>query len=87
MSSNSPNTLEYATEWESVREKIRDSRFYNTHLNELAKEWGLTWPVKRHNETPAKYLHHTWEELSPKGHQWESPVLTYCPLVPALKHL
>lgn len=49
--------------WESICEKFQNSPLAKSPLSELAKEWGLKWPINRSNETPSKYLHYTWEEL------------------------
>lgn len=57
-----PTTTEQ--EWESLRDTFQDSIMVDTKLTSLAQNVGTRdWPLKAEDETPAKYIFYSWEEL------------------------
>jgi len=62
MAENQPQSTEQ--EWEEVRNAFQDSIMVDTKLTSLAQNIGTCdWPLKAEDETPAKYIFYTWEEL------------------------
>jgi len=53
-----------AKEWDEVRAAFAASIMVNTSISSLAQNLdGPEWPIKAKDETPAKYIDHTFEEL------------------------
>lgn len=70
-SSTSPRYTEQ--DWEEIRAAFMSSIMVETHLARLAENLGVDWPYESADETPAKYLAHSYDELvAMKGFQ-ESP--------------
>lgn len=67
MSNDLPNrpTYTYTEEdWNQLRAHFMGSILVEIHLHKLAQNIGASWPSKRPDETPAKYLEYSFEELT-----------------------
>lgn len=60
-SSTSPRYSEQ--DWEEIRAAFMSSIMVDTHLINLAENLGVEWPYDAPEETPAKYLAHSYDEL------------------------
>ena len=53
-----------AKDWDEVRTAFATSIMVDTPLNSLAQNLdGVEWPIKSKEETPAKYIDHSFEEV------------------------
>lgn len=53
-----------AKDWDEVRTAFASSIMVDTPLNSLAQNLdGMEWPIKAKEETPAKYVDHSFEEV------------------------
>lgn len=50
-------------DWEEIRAAFMSSIMVETHLARLAENLGVEWPYESPEETPAKYLAHSYDEL------------------------
>lgn len=51
------------TEWESIRASFMGSIMVDTQLDKLAENLGVVWPYEGSDETPAKYIDRSYDEL------------------------
>lgn len=52
-----------AEEWSKLRAHFMGSILVDVHLHKLAQSIGASWPNKDKDDTPARYLEYTFEEL------------------------
>lgn len=50
-------------DWIQIRAHFMGSILVDIHLHKLAQNIGASWPIKAKEETPAKYLEYSFEEL------------------------
>jgi len=64
MPSTPPDPVKLAAEWEKVRNKFAGSLMVDTKLTSLAQNLEMSdWPIKGPDETPAKYVELSYEEM------------------------
>jgi hypothetical protein len=64
MPATPPDPAKLAAEWEKVRNKFAGSLMVDTRLTSLAQNLEMTdWPIKGPEETPAKYVELSYEEM------------------------
>ncbi len=52
-----------AEDWSKLRAHFMGSILVDVHLHKLAQSIGASWPIKDKEETPARYLEYSFEEL------------------------
>lgn len=65
MSKTTPARPTYSEDdWIQIRAHFMGSILVDVHLHKLAKNMGASWPIKKKDESPAKYLEYSFEELA-----------------------
>jgi hypothetical protein len=59
-----PTYIYTERDWVQLRAHFMGSILVDVHLHKLAQNIGASWPIKDKNETPARYLEYSFEELA-----------------------